>query len=60
MLYKNPKAMVCSSDGNTDVFNIVPKRYISDLFIYNLPRLHTLNISRSNKRKWFYTKKRKK
>ena len=27
------------------------KRYISAIYVYNLPRLHTLNINRSNKRK---------
>ena len=35
-------------------------RYIRILFIYTLPRLSTLNILRSNKRKWFHTEKGKK
>ena len=27
------------------------------IFVHNLPRLRTLNIDRSNERKWLYTKK---
>ena len=34
-------------------------RYISILSVYNLPRLHTSNVDRSNKRKWLFTKKKK-
>ena len=30
------------------------------LYIYNLPRRRTWNIDRADKRKWFYTKKKKK
>ena len=30
--------------------------YISTIFVYNLRRLRTLNVDRSNKRKWLYTK----
>ena len=33
---------------------------ISTKFVYNLPRQHSLNIDRSNKRKWFYPKRKKK
>ena len=33
--------------------------YISAISVYNLPRLHTTNVDRSNKRKWLYTKKKK-
>ena len=60
MLYKNTKSLLtgwrhrllwhccwCSARG-----------YISPIFVYNLPRLHTSNVDRSNKRKWLYTKKR--
>ena len=32
--------------------------YISAIFVYNLSRLCTLNVNRSNKRKWLYTKKK--
>ena len=35
------------------------RRYISTLSVYNLPRLRTLNVDRSNK-KWLYTEKGKK
>ena len=34
------------------------KRYIYTIFVYTLPRLHTLNVNRSKERKWFYTKKK--
>ena len=34
------------------------RRYIiRTIYVYNLPRLHTFNIKRSSKRKWFHTKK---
>ena len=52
MFYKNMKAKVHSLDGDTDFFNI------NIISIYNLPRLCTLNINRSNERKWLYTKKK--
>ena len=35
------------------------RRYISTIYVYNLHRLCTLNVDRSNQRKWFYTKKAK-
>ena len=34
-------------------------RYINTVYVYNLSRLCTLNVDRSNKRKWLYTKKKK-
>ena len=34
--------------------------YISTIYVYNLPRLWTMNINRSNKSKWFHIKKDKK
>ena len=61
MLYKNMKAMVYSLDGNTHFFDVVRENfvriYISAIYVYNLPRLDTSNVDRSNKRKRFYTKK---
>ena len=36
------------------------RRYISTIYVYNLPRLCTLNTNKSNKRKWFHIKKGKK
>ena len=30
------------------------------ILVYTGPRLHTTNVNRSNKRKWFHTKKDKK
>ena len=36
------------------------RKYISTISVYNLSRLHTLNVDRSNKRKRLYTKKGKK
>ena len=60
---KNMKAMVHSLDGSTN-FNIVagvlPGDTLSTISIYNLLRLHTMNINRSNKRKWLHIKKDKK
>ena len=58
-LYKNRKAIVCSPDGDTDFFNIIAgvlQGYILVpymLMIY----LDTININRSNERKWSFTKK---
>ena len=61
MLYRNTKAKVSSPDGDTGFFNIVAaSRYIRTIFVYNLPRLHTSNIDKSNKTKWLYIKKEKK
>ena len=34
------------------------QRYISAIFVYNVTKIHTLNIDRSNKRKYLYTKKK--
>ena len=33
--------------------------YISPISVYNLPRLRTSNVDRSNERKWLYVKKAK-
>ena len=33
------------------------RRYICTIFVYDLPGLVTLNVDRSNKRKWLYIKK---
>ena len=54
---KKMKVMVQSPDGDTDFFNIA-RRYITTIFVNNLPRLHTLNIKRSNERKWLYIRKK--
>ena len=55
MLYKNAKAMVRSPGGDTDLFaGVLQGKYISTIFIYTLRRLCTLNIYRSNQRKWFH------
>ena len=61
MLYKNTKVMVRSTNGDTNLFGIVTsvaKSCISSVYIYNMPKLQTSNINRSNKRKWFHTIKR--
>ena len=60
MLYKNTNAMIHSPDGETDFFRNVSEIFQGDIlasYIYNLPWLLTLNITRSNERKWLYTKK---
>ena len=52
--------MVCSNDGDTNFFAIIislARRFISAIFVHNLPRQHISNDDRPNKRKWFYTKK---
>ena len=54
MFYKNPKVKIHSPDGNTDFFDIV-----SPISVYNLPRLYTSNVDRSNERKWIYSEKGK-
>ena len=36
------------------------RRYVSTVSVYNLPRLCTLNVDRSNMRKWLYSLKKKK
>ena len=60
MLYTNTKAMVHSPDDDTDFFNIVTGVLQGDILVPYLPRLSTLNINRSNKRKCLYTKKKSK
>ena len=43
MLYKNTKVMVHSPNGDTNFFNGLwsfTRRYISILYVYNIPRLH--------------------
>ena len=35
------------------------RRYIRTISIYNLPRLRSMNVNRSNERKWSHTKKKK-
>ena len=58
MLYKETKVIVCSPDNDSNYFDIghwnLVRRYISTVFIYNLPRLHPMNISRSNEKKVSY------
>ena len=57
----NKNTMACSPNGNANNFDIVTGVLQEDTlvpYIYNLPRLHILNVNRSNKRKWFHTKKR--
>ena len=60
ILYKSPKATVHSQNSNTDFFNIITGVFQGDtMYVYNLPRLHTSNVHRSNNRKWLHTKKGK-
>ena len=57
------KVKVCSPDGDADFFDIVADVLQESTLassIYNLPRLCTSNIDRSNERIWLYTKKGKK
>ena len=51
MFYKNMKAMFCSSDGDTNFFDIVARGYISTIFVYTLLRLCTLNMNTFKKKK---------
>ena len=49
MLYKNTKAMVCSPDGDTDIFNIITRVLEADtlapyLFILCLDYVHQIPI----------------
>ena len=64
MLYKNTKIMVCSPVEDTHFSNIVTGVLQGDTLapylFYILFRLHTMNINRFNKRKWFHIKKKKK
>ena len=59
-LYKNTN--VCSPIGNINFFNIVAGVLQGDILAQYMliisQRLCTSNINRSNKRKWFHTKKR--
>ena len=60
MLYKKTKVMVRSSDDETNFFDLVSAVLHGDSlapYLYNLPILLTMNVSRSNKRKWFHIKK---
>ena len=62
ILFKNMKAMVCSSDGNRLLQHCLcnlKRQYISTIFVYTLPRLCTLNIHKSKKRDGFTLKKKK-
>ena len=56
--------MVHLFDGDRDFFDIatwvLQRDTIALCFVYTLPRLHSSNIHRSNKRKWFHIKKAKK
>ena len=55
MLYKDTKAMVYSPDSSTDI--VAGFLRGDTISFHNVPRLHTINVNRSNKRKWFHTKK---
>ena len=58
MLYKITKAMVCSYNGDIDFFNIFDGVLQGNtISVYNLLRLRTTDISRSNKRKKPHIKK---
>ena len=59
MLYKNTKVKLRSQDGDTGFFYIVAGIVQADTLVHNLPRLRTSSVDRSNKRKWFYAKKKK-
>ena len=63
MLYKNMEAMVHSPDGNINFIDIVWGLLQSDesaIHVYSLTELHNSKVDKSNKRKWFYSKKNKK
>ena len=55
------KGMILSLDGDTNFFChwSFAKKYINTILVHNLPRLCTPTVNRSNKRKWFHTKKGK-
>ena len=61
MLNRNTKVKVCSTGERHRFLRhscwSSVRRYISAIAFSNLPRLRTSNVDRSNKRKWFYTKK---
>ena len=64
MLYKNTKVMVRLTDRETDFFNIdagvLQKDTLAPYFFFPLPRWHTSNINKSNKRKCFHIKRKQK
>ena len=62
MIYKNTEAVVRSANRDINWYChwSFTRRYIRTIFVYNLPRLCTLNVDISNQRKWLYTKKSKK
>ena len=54
--------MVRSHNGDTDFFDIVTGVLQGDTltpYLFNLSRLHSTNVNRSKKRKWFHIKKEK-
>ena len=54
MFYRNTKVKVHAHGGDTNFFNIVAGVLQQDtIFVYNLPRRHTSNIDRSNKKNGF-------
>ena len=57
MLFKNMKVMLHLPYDYFDIIEVLQGDTIS---LYNLPRLCTINVYRSYKRKWFHTKKGKK
>ena len=60
MLNKNTEVKVCTPDGDKLLWHCCwcsAREYISPISVHNLPRRWTLNIDRSNERKWSYTKK---
>ena len=62
LLYKNTKAIVCSTNDKTNFFDIVDRVLQGDTlvpYIYYLRRLHILSINRFNKIKCFHYKKAK-
>ena len=58
MVYKNIKAMVNKLDSDWYGRWSLTRRYISIISVYDLSRLCTINVSRSNKRKWFQFKEK--
>ena len=62
MVYKITKVKFHSPDGDTNFFDVVVGVLQGDspTSLHNLPRVRTLNINRSNERKWLNTKNGKK
>ena len=59
MLYRKEKVKVCSLDGDGLLRHSCwssERIYISTIHVYNLPRLRTHSVGRSDKRKLFFTK----